>query len=73
MNLQDLANLGEFVSSIAVPASSAGLASTTTLRGAIPWAARSAAASAAGTMMLSCGAPADSPRVAERTTSQTNR
>jgi len=62
------------VSSIAVPGWSAGLCSTTTRRAALmPAAARRAAASAAGMTMLSCGAPADSPRVAERTTSQTNR
>ena len=62
-----------FVSSIAVPGWSAGLARTTTRRGEIPAAARTAAASDAGRMMLSCGAPTVSPRVAERTTSQTNR
>ena len=66
--------MAPLVSSIAVPGWSAGLCSTTTRRAAlIPAAARNAAASAAGMTMLSCGAPAESPRVAERTTSQTKR
>ena len=60
------------VSSNSVPGSSAGLERTTTVRDGGATAARRAAASAAGRTMLSCGAPTERPRVAERTTSQTN-